>query len=313
MSKSNEPKNSKNEIRKLVLAKKLFLHGCDHSFQKDAISRMIAIHNFDNAIEMVLDCVVTKFNLVLNGKSDKKSKKYWGFHDYLNAIKSSNKVKLPLENQIKELRDIRNGVQHRGDIPDIAMVIKYKGYTEDFLKEIIMDAFSIPYEELSLSTLIENRKLKEKVLKAEKAFEKKEYKDCILVVADEVLSSATFEESDVFGIAGELSGMWGAGDEYKRIISGDYIDKFKDTDSDKINDFVNDTSKAILQLGQLSTAMQFLDEYRVDFIKFWRMVRMVEEIPQDELKENAQFSLSFATNLILKWQEEGVLGVLGKA
>ncbi|MBF8303207.1 MAG: hypothetical protein HW396_1488 [Candidatus Dadabacteria bacterium] len=57
-----------SEIRRLVLAKKLYLHGCGHASAKDEVSRMLAIHNFDNAVEIVLKCVATKQELKPAGK-----------------------------------------------------------------------------------------------------------------------------------------------------------------------------------------------------------------------------------------------------
>ena len=52
--------------------------------------------------------------------------------------------------------------------------------------------------------------------------------------------------------------------------------------------------------------MQFLDEYRMDFLKHRRIVKTIEDVSVEELKESAEFSLNFVTSLILKWQGEGL-------
>ena len=283
-------------IRVLLLAKKLFLHGCDHVSKKDKISRMLAIHNFDNTVEMLLKCIATKYDVVSSSRQEYKFKDLW------NEIQKKE-VQLPLKNQMFGLHDLRNIVQHQGDVPSLEAVIKYKGYVEDFFREVTKKEFGVSYNELYLSVLIENKELREKTRKAEKAFEERKYKECIKL-CDNALLAATFVESDVFGIAGMLTGYWCASDELKKVINKEYAEKFK---GKNFYEPIKDLSKAILQLGQASTSMQFLDEYRMDFLKHRQIVENVESLSEKELKECAEFSLNFVINIILKWQEEEII------
>ena len=160
-----EKRNS--EIRRLVLAKTLYLHGCTHASRKDNVSRMLAVHHFDNAVEMVLKCVATKQGI-------RPERKHFYFGDLLGKMDG-----LPLKEQMKGLHEVRNIVQHQGDIPSTDSVIKYKSYTEDFFKEVCGGIFNVPYEELFLSALIENEDLRKRVLKAEEALGREEFKLCI--------------------------------------------------------------------------------------------------------------------------------------
>lgn len=288
-----EKKNS--EIRRLVLAKKLYLHGCSHAGAKDKVSRMLAIHHFDNAVEIVLKCVATKCGVISSSKQEYRFKDLW------NEIVQRD-VNLPLKDQMFSLHDLRNFVQHQGDIPSMESVIKYKSYVEDFFNKVCSEIFGVSYEKLYFSELIKNKKLREQVLKAEAAFEKGEYKRCI-ELSEGALISAIFEEADIFGTAGMLTGYWGASEELKRVISKDYPEKYKEKD---FYDPVRELSRAILQLGQAATGMQFLDEYRMDFLKHRQIIETLEDLSDKELKDNAEFSLNFITNLILKWQEEGM-------
>lgn len=254
------------------------------------MSRMLAIHHIDNAVEIVLKCIATK-------RGFKPKRVYFFFEELLEKIKD-----LPLKEQIRGLHEIRNIVQHQGDIPSMESVIKYKGYVEDFFKKVCGEIFDVPYEKLYLSELIENEKLREKVSKTEAAFEKGEYKRCI-ELCDDVLMLATFEEADIFGSAGMLTGYWGASEELKRVISKDYPEKYKEK---KFYVLAKELSRAILQFGQAATGMQFLDEYRMDFLKHRQIIETLEDLTGKELKDSAEFSLNFITNLILKWQEEGM-------
>ena len=281
---------SEVEIRRLILAKYLFLHGCSHSLCDDNVSRMLAIHHFDNAVEMVLKCIATKRQHRLG--------KYPRFDQLANKMKD-----IPLIDQVRGLHDVRNIVQHQGDIPDQETVIKYKGYTEEFFRLIIRREFKRLFDQLSLASLIQNKNLKDFIRKAEKEFEKGNFKKCI-ASCDKALIKATFELSDIFGKAGMLTGYFGAGDELKEVISKDYAEKFKGKDFYMI---AKDLHKALLQLGQASTSMQFLNDYRTSFLEFRNIVINLDNIPKKELKEKAQFSLNFAINLFLRWQTEGVI------
>lgn len=84
----------------------------------------------------------------------------------------------------------------------------------------------MPYEELFLSQLIENENLKQQLLKVEEAFEKEDYKTCI-GLCDEALVSATFEEADIFLNAGMLTGYWGASEELRTVLKQDYLEKYR--------------------------------------------------------------------------------------
>lgn len=289
-----EEKNS--EIRRLILARKLYLHGCSHASAKDEVSRMLAIHHFDNSIEIVLKCVATKRGVVLPLKKEYRFKDLWE-----EIVKRG--VNLHLKDQIFSLHELRNLIQHQGDIPSMEAIIKYKGYVEDFFKRVCSEIFNVPYEKLYLSLLIGNEKLREKVLDAETAFEEKEFKQCI-ELCDNVLMSATFEEADIFYNAGILTGYWGASEEFKSVISGDYSEMYREKD---FYGLARELSKAILQLGQAVTGMQFLDEYRMDFIKHRRRIENLENLSNEELKDSAEDFLNFVTNLILKWQGEEIL------
>ncbi|MGH7802020.1 MAG: hypothetical protein ACREOW_15565 [Thermodesulfobacteriota bacterium] len=284
-----------SEIRRLVLAKKLYLHGCSHASAKDEVSRVLAIHHFDNAVEIVLKCVATKCGAVSSSKQEYRFKDLWD-----KLVQSD--ANLPLKDQMFSLHDLRNLVQHQGDIPSMESTIKYKGYVEDFFKKVCSEIFNVPYERLYLSQLIEHTKLREQVLEAETAFEKVEFKRCI-ELCDDALISATFEEADIFYTAGMLTGYWGASEELKKVTCKDYPEEYKEKDFYWL---ARDLSEAILQLGQAVTGMQFLDEYRMDFLKHRQIIETLEDLSDNELKDSAEFSFNFVTDLILKWQAEGI-------
>lgn len=289
-------KESQNpEIRRLVLAKKLYLHGCNHASKRDQVSRMLAIHHFDNAVEIVLKCVITKYRVVSSSKQEYRFKELWS-----NIVKQG--VNLPLKDQMFALHDLRNLVQHQRDIPSNEDAIKYKGYVEEFFKKVCEEIFAILFEQLCLSLLIENAKLKREILKVERDFEKGEYKQCIELCEDAIIY-ATFDHADIFHKAGILTGYWGASEELKKVINKDYPEKYKDKE---FYELAKDLSRATVQLGQAATGMQFLGECRMDFMKHRKIIESLEDLPENQLKDCAAFCLNFVIDLILKWQEEGI-------
>ena len=287
---------SEIELRKLSLAKYIFLHGCSHANNRDRISRMLAIHHFDFAIEMILKTIALKHNIVLSSKKDPRFKEMW------NQIQNQD-IKLPLKNEMFALHDERNQVQHSGTIPSLETVIRFKEATRVFLEKVTREVFDISFDELSLSQLIENTELRKLIQNAEKLLAEEKYEDCIKI-CDEALIKATFEIGDIFRKAGILTRYFGAGDELVKIINENYAERYKSKD---FYILAKDISRAILQLGQAATGMQFLDEYRVRFIEFRELIGNLQNIPRSELKEKAQLALNFVIELILKWQEEGVI------
>ena len=137
------------ELWRLILAKTLFLHGCEHASNKTKIDRMLAIHHFDQAVEMTLKCVATRHNIINSSRQEFRFKDLWNE----GVTKGGN---LPLKEQMFTLHDIRNLIQHAGIIPPYEEVIKFKGYVKDFLKNVIETEFNIKFDELSLASLIEN-------------------------------------------------------------------------------------------------------------------------------------------------------------
>lgn len=287
---------SEVELRKLALAKYIFLHGCNHAANKHEISRMLAIHHFDFAVEMVLKTIALKHGISFSPKQDV------GFRELWNRITKKN-VRLPLETEIFDLHYERNQVQHSGAIPSFEDVIRFRDVVESFLKKVIENEFNLSFDKLSLSQLIKNTQLRDLVQEAERLFENGKYEECILT-CDEALINATFDVGKVFRKAGMLTRYFGAADELIRVIDRNYAEKYRNRE---FYSLAKDLSRAILQLGQATTGMQFLDEYRVKFIEFRKLIENLEHIPKEKLEEKARFALNFVIELILKWQEEGVI------
>lgn len=278
-------------IKILVLAKAMFLRGCDFAGNKNEIDRMLAIHTFDNVVEMIL-------NLIAEDSKLQKGNRKNNFHDLIEASGLDNTTKT----QLSGLHNQRNPTQHHADIPDYETIIKYRGYTEDFIKTILKNRFDLSYDDIFRSLLIENKALGGLVKNAEKAFAEQDYKKTI-ELCEKVLLDAAFSDGDIFNKAGKLTRYLG-GDELVKVIKSGYSEKYKEKD---YYEFAKEISLAVLRLGQATTTMQFFNNDKIAFLEHRERIDNLEAISQEELKGEAEASLNFITNLVLKWQSESII------
>ncbi len=54
----NDDKKEKKAIfRRLLLSKELYLHGLGHSYSDSSLDKMISVHDFHNALEVMAGCL----------------------------------------------------------------------------------------------------------------------------------------------------------------------------------------------------------------------------------------------------------------
>jgi len=287
-------KLGKIDLRILILAKTMYIRGGGFARNKDEIGKMLAIHTFDNAVEMVLKLLARVKNI-----SPQKGKERWEFYDLLKNVYGDGVFK----DQIDALHQQRNRVHHAGDIPSAETIIKYQIHVEDFIKDVCQKELNTSYEELSLASLIINTELQELFKKAEQSFEEEKYKESIEYFED-VFCKAIFDVANIFSRAGMLTGYFKGGNELGEIVRDDYAEKYKSKDYYELS---KELGKAILQLGQATTTMQFFGGYKIDFLQHRKRVENLNQIQKESLKDESLQSLNFVLNIILKWQEEKIL------
>ncbi|MBU4189963.1 MAG: hypothetical protein KJ886_03075 [Candidatus Thermoplasmatota archaeon] len=278
---------------RLILIKALYEHGKKHANNGTCLDRMIATHNFDNAIEFLLKSIAVKFEI-----SIKKRNKYLNFYDLWKVI--TEKTSLPYAEDIFALHDLRNQVQHHSTIPSSESISRFVSCTKEFLVKILKEFFEIEYDKLYLSLLIENEGLQEKVMKIERVFESGDYKKCVNLCLG-VLTDVTWGTKSIEGIAfsaGRLTSFFGAEKELKNITTKEYIKKTYPN-----NKLAKEVGKALSQLGQSSTCMQFLTlPQKTLFLKLFDTI-----IKQKISKKDAQDSINFVVDVILNWEEIGLI------
>ena len=165
-------------LKRLLFTKRLFNHGVQHSNKNSELERFLAIHHFDNAIELFLKTIAIREGIITSSKKDFNLKDLFSLINNKFEQKISN-YKLPLKDQIFTLHDTRNLAQHQGDAPSFSTITKYHEYTKDFLSRSFKDIFKIDFDKIYASFLVENEDLKKLLIESEKNIEKRNFKKSI--------------------------------------------------------------------------------------------------------------------------------------
>ena len=289
---------SEGHLRRLVIAKMMLVHGLQHAGLRDEASRMLSIHHFDWANEIILRLLA---DMSEQGHVED------GFNSILKSAAKAYHAKtgravLPDQNEILELHKVRNRIQHGATIVDLGTVDRFRQVTENFISTVVSTVFHKTLAQVSLASLILDEKLTAEVQLAEQRFNGGDFRRCI-EACEEALTTAAFDTGEIVGKAGMLTRYMGAKSIGKMLDKETFLRKYRGSSKKLAEDF----REAIIELGRVTTTMQFFDIYRGAFLDHQDTMASLDKLNQDELRQRALSSLDFVTNLILKWQAEGIL------
>lgn len=161
------------QIMELLIKANHFLkHAIIHAQTGNGFDAMIAIHSLDNSIEYILRILIKHLEIEeKTGKTINTPELMALFSEVDKFLKENTQlngkgVGLPFENEIRQLRVLRNNVQH-GLILPISELRTFIDYGERFFKKILDKVFGLTPQEISYSTLVENDKIREHLVTAE--------------------------------------------------------------------------------------------------------------------------------------------------
>lgn len=165
--------------RRLVLSKQLYLHGLSHSNDNGSLNKMIAIHNFHNAIEITLRAIILAYEI----RTDKQLN--IDFETMLKEIDDhdvfrSNKIKLPYRQEVRSLNTTRNMVQHQAFEPESATMDDWKVFTKKFLIKSFEKYFDINFDSISFIDIVSDESLKSLLKVADRLISNKDYLNSIV-------------------------------------------------------------------------------------------------------------------------------------
>jgi hypothetical protein len=140
--------------RRLLLVKQLYQHALGHAEIPGAINKMIAVHNFHNAIEITLRAV-----LLEHGVRPEKELNI-DFESMLNEVPKVKGKGVPLRQQLRTLNQKRNHVQHAASEPPDSDMAEWKAFTANFLSIAFTRYFDVDFATVSAVGLVEDPRLR---------------------------------------------------------------------------------------------------------------------------------------------------------
>jgi len=274
--------------RRLVYVKKLYLHGQEHISYQTEFDRLIAIHHFDNAVELLLKCIATQFDVTFDRPL------HVSFYDLWERVNEKYQrnigSELPKEAEMFQLHDLRCDVQHLGlSSFSSEVVTRSDVYVSDFVTQVMRDVFGIDFKELFISSLVKDTTLRKILATAEKAFEEEDYTKCVRY-ADAAFNEALSMQRERFGFS-IFSVIEGTVEVLADIVlilalGIDYIEyaKYKKT-------------------SPPTYAKWNKEEERVSCVRLFVEVFAEQDTLLNKLysRETAFFNLGFVLNCILRW------------
>jgi HEPN domain-containing protein len=151
----------------LLDLKALMEHAILHEKGGSKLDMRLAIHHAHQAVE-----------LSLRKKAELLNLSAFHFPEVIRALKNNNVV-IPYERQVDELNRTRTLTQHYGTTPDDNDARRLIFTARDFLIDFWKEVFGISYEDLSVSNLIANPRVKALIEEAEKSAKAGKYSEAV--------------------------------------------------------------------------------------------------------------------------------------
>ena len=145
--------------KRILLAKEFYLNAVQLAESKSPINKMMAIHNYHIAIEISVKAIMLKFEIrnakTLNIDFESMLNEVDNFNDF----KSKN-IKLPYRQEMRNLNQMRNLIQHHAIEPEENSMDDWKLYSNRFLTKIFKTYFEEDFNKINRISFIDNEGLK---------------------------------------------------------------------------------------------------------------------------------------------------------
>jgi len=151
--------------RRLLLAKQLYEHALDHSRTGSALDKMISVHNFHNAIEIVLRAIHLEHEIRVERELN------IDFEVLINEIDKFPKFtekgqRLPYRQELRKLNSTRNLVQHHAHEPEGSAMEEWRVFSRRFLAAAYREYFEEDFDGLTPVDLIADTRLRRLLLRS---------------------------------------------------------------------------------------------------------------------------------------------------
>ncbi len=288
--------------RRLVHVKAVYVQGVRQSEAGGEIDGGLAVVAFDNALEMMMYTCLESWQTRLKGRKS--------FEDLVDLLsgelekegKKASKTINPIE--IKDLHKARNAVQHQGHLPSRGDVERYLMVTETVLGNICREVFSMSLADISLGQLIKNQSVQTEYLKADAAFAKGKFLDCMISCACAFDSAMRREQSSLYGSAILADRFLVKGEAGEKLLQ--YIEKLdQEVEVLKLRlDYKAYQKFREILASEVGVAQPFstIDDFRKMESELHARISSSAMSKEEELRPRARFCLDFTVDSILRWE-----------
>lgn len=286
--------------RRLLLAKQLFQHGAVHAENIGDFEKMIAIHNFHNALEITLKAICIAKDIPQRVKGQDRS-----FLSLAKEIEQREPLVTPLSSRLVSLNNIRNLAQHDAVAPSATALEECRVISEYALQQLFKVFFKIAFDDLSPIELIHSEELRRLLRRSLQLIELDKNMRSLLA------SYVSFYSAAV-AITDHLTQAYEMPLEFKIPYGGLHA--------------LTEAEKSEFLLAKMETLEQNMvllitGISITDFSRF-RLLRPTFKISAGgklyhykmdnkiETKEDAKWVQCFVVNVIVKWQSFGFVPVL---
>lgn len=285
---------------RLNLAKQIYYHGVQHSSEIGPLNKMIAIHNYHNSIEITLRNILLKYEIRTEKTLNLEFEVLINEIDNASLFKSK-KIKIHNRQDLRDLNQLRNWVQHKAIEPETSTMDYWKIFTKQALVFLYKEYFNADFERISSVDFIEDIRLQKILSTAEENLKVKDNITCLNY------SRLAFEYGvsglDLFLPTKKFSPFFDGLSRTLTTRSG--LEK-------PIETAINNTNSRINEVQHFTVVISS----GVDLLDYKRFVDLSPEItyengfPQFANKkcsdEEAIWFFHFVVNTLIKWEYQGL-------
>lgn len=299
--RSGEETNMDEVVKKRVLlAKEFYFNGINHAEKNDPLNKMMAVHNFHIAIEIIVKSILIHYEI----RSEKGLS--IDFETMLNDVDKfqyfkDKGQKLPYRQNIRNLNQMRNLIQHHVIEPSASDMNDWRLYSSRFLIKVFEDYFGIDFESVSRVSFIDDVILRKYLEKAQMELSIQDYESasCFAAGAFEYashsLSNFIPRSHSEFFITSSLG---------FQNVDNNISDAFKKT-LKRVDEAEHFTSLLATGLS-LSDYKKYKDA--APFVIFLEdgSPRFENYQGRDFTVESSKWLINFVISIIIKWQQQGL-------
>lgn len=286
------PKPPTSDITTLLTRALLFMtHATQHSRLNSPLDRMVAIHGLDNSVEYLLRIVLLHLDVEAATGKNLDTVELASLAGEVNRyLKDTYSIELPYLTEVKQIRQVRNLVQH-GIVDPQPDLPRYRRIVERFFQRVLLIVFGIARGTLRVSSLVENKEVREHLERAEQLIDENKYLLSIAAARD-AFENARHQKTKLSALRIRL------------------LPALIESKADRLN-----LHYFIREIGEELEVSRF----GVDMHDYRRFEEYIRHIPREYCadtssggiimqrpwnEQDARFCYDFASSIILLWQSE---------